>query len=173
MSGINERLFGQLSQTIHRVVEHRGQLVGGDTDRSQQVGPTDIANEQRVAGENGLRFEVALCQVVNQQRDAFGSVTWRLHDFQADVAELDDVAVFDGVEVVLRFGSGSEINVSPGLLSQLDVTGEEVRMEVRQEDVLNLPAICLSVVEVLLNVPLRIDDGRNPRAFISNHVGRV
>ena len=48
--------------------------------------------------------------------------------------------------------------------------GNKVRMKMRQKHMTNLHAQILSIGQILLNVPLRINHNRAPARFISNHV---
>ncbi len=173
MSRIDERFIGQILQAVDGLVEHVGQLVRRDSDRSQQVWPSDIADEQGVAGQHRVRLGVTHLQIEGKDRDSLRRVPWGFHDLQADVAELDDIPVLDRVEVVLGLGLSTEINVGTNFVAKLDVPREKVRMEVREEDVLNLPAVGFRVVNVLLDVSLWVHDCRHAGAFIGDHVRRV
>ena len=48
---------------VEGVVELAGQFLGGDTDRGQQVGAADVADEQRVAGQHPVRRGVVTVRV--------------------------------------------------------------------------------------------------------------
>ena len=56
MSGVDKGFVRQREQfEVQRIIQHRGQIRCGPPQRCQQVGTPDIANEQRVAGEDGMR----------------------------------------------------------------------------------------------------------------------
>ena len=164
---------GSFTSLCDAVVEHVGQLVGRDADARQQVGPAHIADEERVAGEGRQRFGRARGEVVDQNRDPLGRVARGLHDLELDVAKLDRVAVLHLDALELRLGPAAEMDRRPGLVAELDVAGDEVGVEVGQEDVLDRVAAGLGVGEVLVDVPLRIDDGRRLRLLVGDHVGGV
>ena len=77
------------------------------------------------------------------------------------------------MELILSLSTCTKINSGPGLLPQLNVSSQDVGMEVRQEDILNLPVIRFGVVEILLNIPLRIDDRGHTGPLSRDQVGRV
>ena len=53
VGGVHLGGVGQREQLrVQRVVELAGQLVGGHAHTGQQVGPADVADEERVAGEH-------------------------------------------------------------------------------------------------------------------------
>ena len=57
MRRVDERLVGKRQEfVVQRVVEVRAEVVGGPPERRAQVGTADVADEQRVAGEDGVRF---------------------------------------------------------------------------------------------------------------------
>src|SRR5271168_4478470 len=58
-------------------------------------------------------------------------------------------------------------------VSQLQMAGDEVGVEVGQEDMPDLKAELLSVGQVLLNVALRIDDDTSRTGLVSKQIRRV
>jgi hypothetical protein len=55
----------------------------------------------------------------------------------------------------------AEVDVCAGPFRQLEVSGDEVGMQVALDDVLDLPASLTRGVEVQRDVPLRVNDGRD------------
>ena len=51
--------------------------------------------------------------------------------------------------------------------------GDEISVEMRQKYVLDLERVLRGKRRVLVDVPLRVHDGRRPRHFIPDHVGSV
>ena len=72
---------GQGHQPAHRRMQHAAELVGGVADRRQQIGPTDIPDEQRVAGEHRVGHLVP-GMLADQQADRLRGVPRRLPDLQ-------------------------------------------------------------------------------------------
>jgi imidazole glycerol phosphate synthase subunit HisF len=59
------------------------------------------------------------------------------------------------------------------MVTQLQMSGQEVSMEVSQKNVADLDSELLGVGEVLLNVPLRIDHDCTLAGFVRDKVRRV
>ena len=53
------------------------------------------------------------------------------------------------------------------------MAGQKIRMKVRQKDIADVQAVSLGVVQVLLDVALRVHDHRRPRLLIRDEVGGV
>ena len=53
------------------------------------------------------------------------------------------------------------------------MTGDEVRVKVREKDVLYLETVRVGEREILIDVALRIDDRRSARQLVANQIGRV
>ena len=174
MGGIDERGVGQLHEFVRdAVVEHVGQLVGRHTDARQEVGPAHVADEERVAGEHGQRLGVALRKIVDEDRDALRRVARRLHDLELHVAVLDHIAILHLHAREFRLRPPAEMDRRPGLVTQFDVAGDEVGMEMREEDVLDRVPAGFGVGEVLIDVALGIDHRGRLRFVIGDHVRRV
>ena len=76
-----------------------------------------------------------------------------------------------GVERVLGLGPRAEVDRRARAVAQLEVAGEEVGVEVRQDDVLDPAAEPLGVREVLVDVALRVDHGGDAAALVGDEVG--
>ena len=57
------------------------------------------------------------------------------------------------------FAAAPEIDGRAGPLAQLEVAGDEIGVEVREEDVRDPEAVFAGKGQVLLDVALRVDDG--------------
>ena len=172
MGRIDERLVGQRQDlVVQGVVQPRRQVVGGDPHRAQEVGPADVADEERVAGEDRLGNAVALREVQRQDRDPLGRVPRGLHDREARIAELDHVAVLERRELVLRARPCAEEDPRSDPIAELQVTRDEVGVEVREQDVLDRGALRLGVLDVLVDVALRVDDGSGACPLVDDEVG--
>jgi hypothetical protein len=106
--------------------------------------------------------------VEDQQRDAFGRVTWCLQNLDADIPQFEEVALFHSLDIELRLSTGSHHDAGTGAVSQFDVPREKVRMKVREHHVLDRVAAFLSVAKVLFDVPLRINNDRLLGPFIGD-----
>ena len=174
VSRIDERGVGQLHELVRdAVVEHVGELVGRHADARQEVRPAHVADEERVAGEHGQRLGAALRQVVDENRNALRRVARCLDDLELHVAKLDHVAVLHLHALKLRLGSAAEMDRRAGFVPQFNVAGDEVGMEVREEDVLDRVPAGPGVGEVLIDVSLGVDHRGRLRLFVGDHVRRV
>ena len=172
--GVDQAGVGQRHELgPQRVVEHPAKVVGGPAERHPQIRPADVADEQRVAGEDRVRLGGAALEVVDEDGNRFGGVARRLERGQADLAELDDIAVAERRERVLRPGPGAEIDGDAGAVAQLEVSGDEVGVKVREEDVRDPQVVLGREGEILIDVALRIDDGCGVRAGVADEVRGV
>ena len=74
---------------------------------------------------------------------------------------------------ILCFPSAAKIDRRSRFIPQLDMPREEVRMEMREEDVPDAVAAFRGVLQVLFDVALRIDNGSSFRLLVRDHVGHV
>ena len=88
-------------------------------------------------------------EVVDEDRDRLGRVARRLERDEPHASELDGVAVGERRERVLRLGPGAEVDPRPDAVAELEMAGEEIRVEVREEDVLDPAAEGSASAELL------------------------
>ncbi len=93
------------------------------------------------------------------------------HEIETALAELNGVAVFDRRVRERRAGALSQIDARSGAPRKLMMAGDEVGVQVRFDNVLDLQAFLPGGVYVDVNVALRIDHGRDP--FRGDQVGGV
>ena len=73
MRRIDEGLVGQTHELgMQRVVEHPRQLIGAPTHRGAKIGPPDVADEERVAGQDRVRSLHVAVGVMDEDRDRLG-----------------------------------------------------------------------------------------------------
>ena len=136
MRRIHETRVRQLEQLgVQRVVERLPRSVGRPSERRAQIGAADIADKQRVAGENRMRNRVAHRTIEDEDRDRLGRVSGRLEGGQSHPSKLDAVAVAEWFERILRRRRAPQVNRRARLFVQLEMTGDEVGMKVREDDV--------------------------------------
>ena len=58
-------------------------------------------------------------------------------------------------------------------IAQLQMPGNEIRVEMREKNVADLQAKLLRIHDVLMNIPLRIDNHRSPALLVSQQIGGV
>src|SRR5262249_21161101 len=76
-------------------------------------------------------------------------------------------------EGVLRFRRRAEIDRGAGAVAQLEMTGDEVGVEVGEEDVRDAQAVRVGEGQVLIDVALRGDDGCGAGLLVADQVRRV
>ena len=156
-AGIDACRVGQRQQlVVQRVVELPGELVAGDALRGQQVRSTDIADEQRVAREDGVGSVGR--PVVHDHADRLGRVARCVQHLEHDLPELDALAVGELAGLELGLGERPVGDLGAGGGSQLEVAGEEVGVEVGLHDELDRQPVLGRRLEVRRDVAARVDD---------------
>ena len=120
------------------IVEHAAEFRGRPAERRAQIGPADVADEERVAGEHGVGLRVAGVEIVDDDGDRFRRVAGRFQHLQAHAAEFENVAIVKRREGVGRLRGGAEIDGRADAIAQLQMAGDEIGVQVREEDVLDL-----------------------------------
>ena len=72
-----------------------------------------------------------------------------------DLPKFDPVAVVERREAVLRVRSGAEVDRRSGVVAKLEMTGDEIRVKVGQDDVRDLQSSLLGKRHVLVDIALR------------------
>ena len=88
-------------------------------------------------------------------------------------AEFNRLVVAERLEGVFRAGGGAEVDRRAGAIAQLQVAGQEVGMEMGEEDVRDPQPVFRGEGEVTVHVALGVHDGRDSGGFIPDQVGRV
>ena len=158
---------------MQRVVQHARELLGAPAERAAQIGTAHVADEQRVTGEDRVRLVAPLVSVIDQDRDRLRRVPGRLEHGHPHRAELHRVTVGHRRERILGLGPRAEVDDGAGALAQLEVAGDEVRVEVGQEHVADPATHLIRVGQVLRDVTLGVDDGRQAARLVRDQVRGV
>ena len=134
------------------------EFVRGFAHAHEQVGPADVADEQGVPGQDAIGSGVRLVGP-HDDRDRLRCVAGRVAHLEHHRAERQALAVCEQASGELRLGDTTEAHIGPCRLREFQVTGQEVGVEVRLEDVGDRESVTARGVEVLLDVALRVDDG--------------
>ena len=157
---IHQALVRQRQQLrVQRIEEHAAKFGGRPAQRRAQIGPAYVADEQSVAGEHGMRLRIAGVQVVNDDGDRFRSVARRFQHLQAHASEFENVAIAKRSKRVRRFRRGAQIDCCAHAIAQLQMPGDKIGVEMRQEYVLDLERVLGGKRNVLVGVALRVNDG--------------
>jgi len=92
---------------------------------------------------------------------------------EAEAGEIEGIAVFHGNERVFRLGARTEVNDSAAAITQFQVAGDEIGVEVRKKHMADLEPEFLGVGQVLLDVALGIDHDRGGAGLIAQQVRSV
>ena len=125
----------------------------------RQIGTSEVADEERVAGDREPGF-VAAAGVRDQEGHVLRAMARRGERRDPHVPEGDDVAVGERVVGVLDSRFGRHVDRGAGRLDQPSMAGDMVGVVVGLEDVANREAVLLGQLEVVGDVPLRIDHRR-------------
>jgi len=132
-----------------------------------------IADEQSISREHGVGHCAAGVQVVHQNGNRLGSVPRRFQRLETHAPKLDSVVIAKRGKRVPCFRRGAEIDRRAHPVAQLQMPGDEIGVQVRQEDVLDGEPMFGGKRNVLVDVALRVNDGCRACRLVSNEVGRV
>jgi hypothetical protein len=94
----------------------------------------------------------------------------RFQNFQTDTPELKNFAIAKRSKCVSRFRGGAEIDGRAHVIAQLQMSGNEIGVEMRQKYVLNLERVFGGEDDVLIGVALRINYSCGTCGLVSNDV---
>jgi hypothetical protein len=100
-------------------------------------------------------------------------VAGRFERLEPDASELDAIAGLQRRECVLGLRGGAQVDRRAGPVAQFQVSGEEVGVEVRKEYVRDAQVVLVGQGQILIDVPLRIDNRRDAAAFVADEIRRV
>ena len=67
MRGIDEASIGQRQEFgVQRIEEERAKIGRGPAKRCAEIGAADVADEESVSGEDGMRFAGAASEIVDE-----------------------------------------------------------------------------------------------------------
>ena len=170
VGGIHPSGVGQGQELVVEAVVQAGcQLLFRETDRREQVGASDVTDEQGVAGEHAVR-RVVVGVFPHDDADRLGGVAGRVADLEHDIAERDAFAVFELARLEFGLGDRGVGDLGAGGLGELEVTRQEVGMEVRLDDEFDRQARRSRITHVLVDVAAGVDDNRSAGGFIGDQV---
>jgi len=174
VGGVDEAFVGEGEELgVEGIEEHVAELSGGPAEGGAEIGSADIADEEGVAGEDGVRFVGIGVAVEDEDGDGFGRVAGGFEDLESDLAEVEAVAVAEWGERVLGFGGGTEADSGADAVAELEMAGDEIGVQVGEEDVLDGEVVLGGEGEVLVDVALGINDDGGGGGFVADEIGRV
>src|SRR5262247_1879682 len=121
-------------------MKHPGHLLRRVAFRSDQVRPSDIADEKRVTGKYFLRL-IGYLSIDDQDRDAFGSMAGRLQKSQDGSSDFDLITVFDCPVRESRFRLPAEYDLGSSPLREFAMSADEIGVQVGFDDIFDHNAL--------------------------------
>ena len=134
-----------------------------------EVGAGDVADEQRVAGQDRPRL-VAARGVDERERGVLGAVAGRVQRADLQRAEFEFPAVVERLVVVVGLGVAVDVDGRAGGGDEPAVAGDVVGVVVGLQDVLDAHAEVAREAQVLVDVELRVDDGGDAGVLVADEV---
>jgi hypothetical protein len=173
-AGVHQTRVGQGEQLrLQRVVQLRAEIGGRPAERRPQIRTADVAYEQGVSSQDGVRLGGVAIEVEHCNRDGLGRMSRCLERLQPHASKFDTVAIMKGGEPIFGLRDRTQIDHGADAIAQLKMTRDEVSVQVRQQDVLDRQAALCGEREVLVDVPLRIHDGRDLSRLVTDQLRRV
>src|SRR5438105_11815689 len=138
----------------------------------EKVRPADVADEQRVTGEHTM-WDAIASMLVDDEADRLRRMTGCRANLQLHLAETNALAVPQMPDGELRLRRLAVPDGRARSFGQLEVTRDEVRMDVRLDHPLDSQTMLLCICEIDGDVALRINDDRAPGGLVGDEVGRV
>lgn len=174
VSGIDEAGVGKREKFgLKGIVEEGAEVGGGPAESGAEIGAANVADEKRVAGEDGVRGGGAAVEIEDKKRNGFGRVAGSFESLDADAAKFDGGAIGERREFVLGFGFGAEIDGGTDAIAEFEMAGDKIGVEMGEYDVLDLEIVLGGELKIAANVALRIDDGGGVSLVVADDVGSV
>ena len=142
-----------------------------------EVGPTDIADEQKITGEQYPRRVVAPRPVEQRPANMLRRVAGRVQSLEAQASEADLVTATNHRVSVRRrpFRAAEARTMNACLIRQprlqLHRAADEVGVHVGLEDVGDAQALLACQAHTRLDIARRVDDRATAGGFVTDHVG--
>jgi len=94
----------------------------------------------------------------------------RFQSLDPDRSKSDHAAVADRLEVEFRNRFPAEADRGARAVTQFEVTGDEIGVEVREEDVCDAKVVIRGERQILIDVALRVDNGGGTALLVGNDV---
>jgi hypothetical protein len=154
----------ELEQPLHGAKEATRALLRLD----REVRPREIRDEEGISREDEPGI-VAAARIGDQIGGVLRTVARRRERADLHVADRDRVAVRDGLVLELDVRVLGDVDRGPRRASEPALARDMVGVVVRLENVADPEVVLVREAEVLVHVPLRIDDRR--LAPVCDHVG--
>src|SRR5882757_525632 len=97
---------------------------------------------------------IAGIEVIHDDGDRLRGVSWSFQSLQTYASELENVAIAKRRKCVRCFRRAAQIDGRASAIAQLQMSGNEIGVEMCQEDVLDLERMFGGERDVLIDIPL-------------------
>ena len=140
--------------------------------RGEKIRAAYVADEQGVACQHGERDLVA-AMFVHKDTDRFRGVPRRGEDLERHLAEGQPLPVMQGLDREPDVGTSSVGDDRASPSRKLEMTPDEVGVDVRLDDPFDAQPLGPGLLEVNLDVAARIYDHGATGGLVAHQVGRV
>ena len=158
---------------MERFVEHPSEFVRGPTQIGPEVRTSDVSDEERVSCQDGQRGFGGPFQVVDQDRDRFGSVTRGLYRPEPHATELQRLVLGQGRERVLGVCLRAQPDGRSHRFSKFQVARHEIGVKMGEDGVADLHTMSAGFLLVPGDVPLGVYDCGDAGLLVSYEVGSM
>ena len=166
VAGPDFGLIGQREEALVQRVEH---LACTLLLLDRQVGASNIAHEQRVAGQHGPRLGSPLA-VDDEERAVLRAVARNMHSAHVNAAQLERPAVVERLVVVVGGSQPVDVDRGAGGRGEPAVAGYVVGVGVGLEYVLDAHVEVAGQTEVVADLQARVDHRGQARVLVAYQV---
>ena len=107
---------------------------------------------------------------LSQNTGRFEGVTRRFENLNPHRIERQALAILEWGKRVVSLRLGAKADGGTHAIPEFKVSGQKVGVKMGQENVANLNVLLRSIMQVLVNVPLRIDNDSGARCRVGDEV---
>ena len=188
-TGAARAVRGQDLQKIRKIVQStearikfvRPLLLGAADARGrlQQIRPTGVADEEKIAAQQGDGFGCPAAFVRHEKANVLGRVPGSVPDIETDSSDIKMIPIAQerdvlaaarplGLPVPATFGR--QVSMRPVIFHQRPRTADEVRVNVRLGDRHDFQVVLRGDPLIAFHVAFGIDDDGIPATLATNHV---
>ena len=154
---------------MQAVVELVGEFVTGESERGEQIGATDVADEECIAGQHAVRHGI-VGVFPHDDADRLGRVAGCVADLEEDVAERDALTIRELARRELGGRHRRESDLGARGVREFEVAGQEVGMEVGLDHELDGEPGLGGVANVLVDVAPWVDHDSTTGGLVADQV---
>ncbi len=170
MGRIDLGLVGKGHQlVVERVIELSGEFFFGNALGTQKIRAADVTDEESIAGEDTVGDGV-VGVFENNHADGLWRMPGSVSDLQNDLAQFDAFAVGEFAGFELGLANITKSDGGPGLVSQFEVAGKEIGMEMGFDDQFDRHVVLGCGLEVRRNVAAGVHHHGSPGRLVTDEI---